>query len=204
MGWDHLKIFFSRTAGPILTRLGTDHSYLEGIQVCSNEGDNPSPRGNNSNRMKIHWKFFKIFFSRTSRPNSTKLGKNYPWVKGIQVCSNEGSGPLQRRVNHKNEKMGRGHLKILFWRTMKPEKLNFTWKLSDMEQRQVVYIMGPQGRMGQIKMKCILYFYMDQGYSGERCGPWDSFFIRLSKDGTYYVMALFVCLSVRASVRGHL
>jgi hypothetical protein len=25
MGWCHLKIFFSRTAGPILTRLGTNH-----------------------------------------------------------------------------------------------------------------------------------------------------------------------------------
>jgi hypothetical protein len=25
MGWGHLKIFFSRTTGPILTRLGTDH-----------------------------------------------------------------------------------------------------------------------------------------------------------------------------------
>jgi hypothetical protein len=26
--------------------------------------------------------------------------------------------------------------------------------------------------MGQMEMKCILYFYMDQSYSGERCGPW--------------------------------
>jgi hypothetical protein len=30
----------------------------------------------------------KIFFSRTSRPNSIKLGTNYPWMKGNQVCSN--------------------------------------------------------------------------------------------------------------------
>ena len=28
--------------------------------------------------------------------------------------------------------------------------------------------------MGQMEMKCILYFYMNQGYSGERCGPWAS------------------------------
>jgi hypothetical protein len=33
-------------------------------------------------------------------------------VKGIQVCSNKGSGPLQRGDNHKNVKMGWGHLKI--------------------------------------------------------------------------------------------
>jgi hypothetical protein len=44
--------------------------------------------------------------------------------------------------------MGWGHLKILFLRTMKPEKQNFTWKLSDMEQRQVDYIMGPRGSNG--------------------------------------------------------
>jgi hypothetical protein len=48
----------------------------------------------------------------------------YPWVKGIQVCSNKGPGPVQRGDNHKNVRMGWGHLKIL--RTMKPEKLNFT------------------------------------------------------------------------------
>ena len=31
-----------------------------------------------------------IFFSRTTRPISTKLGTTYYWVKGIEVCSNEG------------------------------------------------------------------------------------------------------------------
>jgi hypothetical protein len=47
-------------------------------------------------------------------------------VKGIQVCSNKGLCPLQMGDNHKNVKMGGGHLKILFLRTMKPEKLNLT------------------------------------------------------------------------------
>jgi hypothetical protein len=37
MGWGHLKIF-SRTTGPILTRFGTNHSWVKGIQVCSKEG----------------------------------------------------------------------------------------------------------------------------------------------------------------------
>ena len=68
----------------------------------------------------MHWKFLKLLFSITSRPNSIKLGKNYPWVKGIQVCSNKGSGPLQRGDNHKNVKMGLGHLKIFFSRTTGP------------------------------------------------------------------------------------
>jgi hypothetical protein len=38
MGWGLLKIFFSRTTEPILTRLNTNHPYVERIQVCSNEG----------------------------------------------------------------------------------------------------------------------------------------------------------------------
>jgi hypothetical protein len=47
-------------------------------------------------------------------------------VKGIQVCSNKGPGPLQRGDNFKNVKMGWGHLKIFFSRIMGPEKLKFT------------------------------------------------------------------------------
>jgi hypothetical protein len=44
----------------------------------------------------------KIFFSRTRRPNSIKLSKNYPSMKGIQICAIEGPGPLQRGDNGKN------------------------------------------------------------------------------------------------------
>jgi hypothetical protein len=56
-----------------------------------------------------------------------KLGTNYLWVKGIQVCSKKGPDSLQRGDNYKNIKMGLGHLKI-FFRTMKPEKLKFYMK----------------------------------------------------------------------------
>jgi hypothetical protein len=45
---------FSRTTWPILTRLGTNHSWLEGIQVCSNEEKHPSPRGDDIERVQIH------------------------------------------------------------------------------------------------------------------------------------------------------
>jgi hypothetical protein len=49
-----------------------------------------------------------------------KLGTNYLWVKGIQVYSNKEPGPpLQRGDNHKNVKIGWGHLKI-FSRTTGP------------------------------------------------------------------------------------
>jgi hypothetical protein len=33
IGWGHLKIFLSRTTEPILTRLGTNHPWVKGIQV---------------------------------------------------------------------------------------------------------------------------------------------------------------------------
>jgi hypothetical protein len=45
MGWGHLRIFFSRTTGPILTRRGTNNPWRERMQVSLKEGDNPSPRG---------------------------------------------------------------------------------------------------------------------------------------------------------------
>jgi hypothetical protein len=53
----------------------------KGIQVYSNEGNIPPPRGDNSERVKMHRKFVKIFFSRTRKPISIRLGINYPWVK---------------------------------------------------------------------------------------------------------------------------
>jgi hypothetical protein len=50
--------------------------------------------------MKKYSENFKIF-SRTCQPISIKLGTNHPWVKGIQVCTNKGPGPLKRGDNHK-------------------------------------------------------------------------------------------------------
>jgi hypothetical protein len=47
--------FFSRTTGPILTKLGTNHPWGEGILNCSNEGDCPSLRGDNHKRVKQIW-----------------------------------------------------------------------------------------------------------------------------------------------------
>jgi hypothetical protein len=64
--------FFSRTTRPMLTKDGTNQPWVEGIQVCSNEGVNPSTRGDNSERVKIHWKFFKILFLQNQQ---TKLNQ---------------------------------------------------------------------------------------------------------------------------------
>jgi hypothetical protein len=90
MHWKFFEIF-SRTTGPILTRLGTNYPWRERIQLSLKEGDNPSLRGDNSKRVRIHRKFLNIF-SRTSWTISIKLGTNYPLVKIIQVCSNKFKG----------------------------------------------------------------------------------------------------------------
>jgi len=34
------------------------------------------------------------FFSRTTKPISTKLGRKHAWRMEIQNCSNKGSGPF--------------------------------------------------------------------------------------------------------------
>jgi hypothetical protein len=60
--------FFSRTTGPILIRLGTDHPWVKGFQVSSNEGDRPSPRGDISKKEKMHC--VEIFKKKSSSPES--------------------------------------------------------------------------------------------------------------------------------------
>jgi hypothetical protein len=68
-----------------------------------------------------------------------------------------------------------GHLKILFLRTMKPEKGEFYMKTFwHRTKASWLKSWAPEGWMGQMEMKCISYFYMGQGYSGEWCGPWAS------------------------------
>ena len=55
----------------------------EGIQVCSNEGACPFPRGDTYEITKIHYPAgTKIYFSRNIEPISTKHGTKHPWVKG--------------------------------------------------------------------------------------------------------------------------
>jgi hypothetical protein len=43
---------FSRTTGPILTKLRTNHPWGEGIRIIQNEGQRPCLRGNNSKTVK--------------------------------------------------------------------------------------------------------------------------------------------------------
>ena len=94
---------------------------MKGIQVSSNKGPRPLPRGGNYEIVKIHWKNEKIFFSRSTEPISTKLGTKHYWVKGIQVCSNEGPCLFQRGDNSEIAKIQwRNWKKILYFRNTEP------------------------------------------------------------------------------------
>ena len=96
--WYNLKILFSRTSGPISTKLGTKHPWVKGIYVGANEGPCPFPRADYYKIAKMQWRILKIFFSLTTGRMSTKLGKKHPWANGTQVCSNEGSCTFQGEI----------------------------------------------------------------------------------------------------------
>ena len=84
--WRTFKKFFSRTTGPISTKLGTKHW----IQFCSNKRSRPFPRRDNTYITKIHWRILKIFLSSSTRPISTKLSTTHSKVKDDTISSNEG------------------------------------------------------------------------------------------------------------------
>ena len=64
---------------------------------------------------------------------------------------------------------------------MKPEKAEFYMKAFWHRSKASWWkSWAPEGRKGQMEMKCILCFYIDWGYSSERCGPWASCFLILS------------------------
>ena len=52
----NISIIFSSITGPITvtTKLGTKHPWAKGIQVCSNEGPRPFPRGDNNEIGNMH------------------------------------------------------------------------------------------------------------------------------------------------------
>ena len=67
-----LKNFY-RITWPISTKLSTKHPWVKRIQVCSDEGPGPFPKGDTYKIAKIHWQNLKIFFCRTIWSISTKL-----------------------------------------------------------------------------------------------------------------------------------
>ena len=89
-----------RTTGPISTKFGTKHPWVDGIHIFTNKGPHPSSRGDNNKIIKIYGEYFKIFYFRSTGPISTKLGIKHPWIQEIQILfSNKESCPSTRGDN---------------------------------------------------------------------------------------------------------
>jgi hypothetical protein len=112
--------FFCRTTGPIVTRLGTNYPWGDGIPVCLNEGDSPSPRGDNSKRVKIHYFFLNLLLQTQQAKFNQTWSKLSLGEGNFSLFKKKRPDPLQREDHYKNVKMGWGHLKIFFSRTTGP------------------------------------------------------------------------------------
>ena len=126
--WQNLIIFFYITNGPInFNQTCNWHKAFLG------EGDSnlfkwratPFSKGDNSQNVKLFWKYWKIFFFRTTSLISSKLCTKHPWLKGIQVCwlkgiqvySNEEPRLFPRGDNYEMAKIHEWNKKIFFSRT---------------------------------------------------------------------------------------
>ena len=68
-------------------------------------------KGDDREIVKLHWKYFKIFFFWITGPISTKHWPQLLWVKGNQICSNEGLHPPPREDYSEILKLYWKHLK---------------------------------------------------------------------------------------------
>ena len=81
-------IFFSRTTGPRSTNLGKKVSPGEGDSSMFKWRAKSFSRGDNCKIVKINWKLKNLLLQN----HWSKLNPN-SWVKGSQVCFNEGPHP---------------------------------------------------------------------------------------------------------------
>ena len=116
--WQNIKIFFSRTTGVISFKLGTMHPWVKGIHVCWNEGPHPFTSGDNSQNVKLYWKYLKIFF-RTTGPIQPNLAQSILGWREFKFYQIKGHALFQREIKAKNVNFYSKYLKI-FSRTAWP------------------------------------------------------------------------------------
>jgi hypothetical protein len=68
-----VKMFFSRISRLISIKLGTNYSWVKGIQNSSNKGPDLLQAKDNNKNTKMGWVRLKIFFSRTTGPEKLTL-----------------------------------------------------------------------------------------------------------------------------------
>ena len=73
-------------------------SFGNGDSSFLNERSRPFSRGYIYQIAKIHWQNLKIFFSRTTKPISTKLGTSILWWWGLKCVQIKGHTPFQEKI----------------------------------------------------------------------------------------------------------
>ena len=68
-----------KTTGPMSTKFGTKHPWVDGIKFFTNKGPHPSSNGDNT-------KIIKIYENYTSLCNQYGTPIKHPWVEDIQIC----------------------------------------------------------------------------------------------------------------------
>ena len=102
------KILFSRNAGPISTKLCPKHTWVKGMQVCSNKGPEPFARGKNFEIMKY---IDEIKKNSSQGPlNQPNLTHSFLAWKGFTFVSKEGPRPFTRGDNFEIVKLHWRHL----------------------------------------------------------------------------------------------
>ena len=161
--WWIWKIIFFQTNGSISTKLGTMHRKVKGIQVSSNEGPRPFPRGHNYEIAKIHWRIWK-FFSRTTGPISTKLG-----IEGNSSLFKYRALPFfLKGYDYKFGKIHWRSWKIIFSRTTGP----ISTKLGTMRPRMKGIQVCPNERPVIIWLKYCQYSIKHQSINQSSKGPY--------------------------------
>ena len=96
--WQNLKLFSSRTTGPVSAKLGTSiHGWRES-KFYQMRGHVLFQGEINMKFQKIHWRNLKIFSSRTTGPISTKLGTKRPSMKGTDCFTTIEHSNLKKEI----------------------------------------------------------------------------------------------------------
>ena len=110
--WRNLKIFFSRTTGPISTKLGTKHLLV----ICTNEDSCPFLTGGNYKIGKRHGRNLKIYWANFSQTwQKASLGE-----KNLSLLKLNGHTSSQRETITKLLKCIDEILKMFSSRTTEP------------------------------------------------------------------------------------
>ena len=125
-----------------------------GFQFYSKEG--PLPFQGEIIMKKAKIQNLKIVFSRTTCPISIKLYTKQPWMKGIQVCSNEGPRAFTMGDNSEIAKLHWQNFKKLFFlRTSWPISTNLAQSILGCWEFKFVQKKGHMLLQGEIIMNSI-------------------------------------------------